>query len=104
MFDMDVLLSFVIAISILISCLIALDKRNHYSIYTTVLKIFPRAVLGFAFLIAPFLHDDIQLMFMGDIYSLSDHVRVILWMILVYFWSEICIQYLNVRYGRAEEK
>ncbi len=103
MLNLDLFLCLILAGFLFASAGLALHPANKYSRNTKILKTAPRIILGFQFLIIPFLLDDITLTApAGDLFTMSAQVRAIMWSLIVLFAAETVIQYLNVRYGRHE--
>lgn len=103
MVNLDVILTILIGIFCFVSAILAADSRNKYSRQVKLLKILPRIFLGLQFLLIPVLYDDVVLT-LTEHFSVSSEIRVILWGVLMLFCTESLIQFLNIKYGRAEIK
>lgn len=72
----------------IISALLTLNPRNKYSLYTKMLKFFPKLILGVALISFPLIGID------------QFNVGILLGFSFIFIFSEIIIQLMNIHYGR----
>lgn len=103
MVNLDIILCVALAVLLFASAGLSLHPMNKYSRQVKVLKAVPRVVLGLQFLVVPLLLDDISVhVQFSDLFTVSDEIRAIMWSLIILFSAEVVVQFLNVRYGRAE--